>query len=1766
AIQVRINAVVPPQTGVRLAIEELPTGNGPRQLTFANGALSAPLTNGANTLTLTLKKDQPATGGKALLKIQDAAGRVFSRFTLRLVVPDVDALGLSSLFLNPREAVIPATAQTVQLAVGGVVNDGRVVNLTAAASGTTYTSADEVIAAVNAEGVVTGKAGGTTTVSVANHGLTATGTVRVEHPPILIGMTVNKSFVTLIAQGEQHPLTATGLLSNGSTQDVTASSTFTSSNTAVVTVAGGVLTAVGEGAATITVTNGTFQGQVQVAGEFRVTPNVTAIDLAPFTQLVTTDQGEVLARATISGTGSLQGLTVRFAVDGANPGETTGTTDYSGVALATLQGLATAGARTVTASVVNPTTNATLTDTESLMIEAGSGDNEPNDDPNAASRLTPGKTITGTLNGANDPQDIFKMGSTTGGVLSITLTLPSGTNLSDIRVIVRSANGTELGRFTPSDLTSTFTQQIGAEQVFVEIETTGSSSVSYSLRIATEQGPLTITNATPTSGGPGTLVTITGSGFSTQLADNTVTFGGIVGKVVSATTTTLQALAPAAALNGPIKVIVGAQEAVGPQFTPTGPPLVSSFTPPNPAMIRRDPVTNQLLDVNRLLVEFDPTVTRPQVEAVTTGLGGAIVGFLPVFNTYVLEFARVTSIAEIEARRNQLKTSSLVRFTARSTYKTHSAFSFDSENESKKLSKGIDVLDPRRPGLKVSYDHAFQEIKLYDAIRTVRNHPNFTTPNFKKVTVAVIDSGFNPASTDEVTFKSGDNTAKIVKLINAVGIDSFLPFSSTGLLPEQKEYSDLDGHGTESTGVIVALNNTNLMNGILGGLFIPKVEAPSFTALVYRTDIELPVKIKDQQTIECDPCAFRALEDIYLRNKDESTAIDVVNISLAQGYSEKDGSYFDDLYDYESRFNLLALRTLVTVSAGNAGIDANLVVPAVLASQLNNVVTVGAVDPYGTRARFTERTREENSAAEIPKNFPVSHYCRSDTEKYTGSNCGEDVTLAAPGVRVQTLGIDVPEKFPKGTSIAAPLVTGIAAMLQAIRGQEQPFSPAALRKILVDTGTRLSRDQWDDNLRSEPMPKLDALSAVRAVLPPLPNTQTVFVADHDLNQVVPLAVDPLTGQNTAGVNIPIPLERKGENPVSGTGPVAIAASPAATVGGNGIYVVVENSTAGPGVMRIDPISLKVDSFIAFPPGQTPTAKSRAVFSKDGDLLYVSTNQGLVIVNTFDEQPVEKCSDLPARYQPSSLCLLLPNLTNLRRQLGGAVVALEVSPDGKTLYAAHLAGADGEEVTAVNIDLYTDADSNTIGLQSDLTHYLEIRQRFTTEAEGPSGGPDSPKGMAVSPDGKYVYVVHGAGIYSPQSPDLSTLNKLVGEAIFSAGYFGPIADIPRFLAKQASFVDKLRAQYQNILQEGETILYAPGTTEVYNVQSGNGAPQDAFLSNLRMGGARGPVRVNEPVFARRPFGMAMRPDGRRALVPFFQTGNFGVLDLFTQQIQELLNGWRRDPAQPFDAFWGFIGVTPSIKLDNHLFPRNPADTALLYPQRIQYAQNGRFAVATHTGSSIPAKCIKTDPATGQQKEEPCPRAGEFIGSVSIINDQDITFDLNVSGSLTDNQTSSSFYSMNPICKTRDRSNPTRCIETVTTSLPEYQPDKPFRRPQDVAIQPFVTFLTPRFGDYVRSGASIFAEWKDSRVTKVEFTVYDLGAPNEPPSSVQVGQATVPDGDADSWMIPRKVAARDFSQLFSSSLPPQAGHRYKIEARVLVGTEELSKEYIIVTFEG
>lgn len=130
---------------------------------------------------------------------------------------------------------------------------------------------------------------------------------------------------------------------------------------------------------------------------------------------------------------------------------------------------------------------------------------------------------------------------------------------------------------------------------------------------------LSIIAFTPTMGPPGTTVLISGTNFSSGLAENSVRFNGVAGQVTGATPTQLVATVPAGSATGAISVVTPAASTTSSlPFTVTvndGRPTITGLTPPVgvPASIFTISGTN-----------FDPALSNNLVKL--NGKSAALIG------------------------------------------------------------------------------------------------------------------------------------------------------------------------------------------------------------------------------------------------------------------------------------------------------------------------------------------------------------------------------------------------------------------------------------------------------------------------------------------------------------------------------------------------------------------------------------------------------------------------------------------------------------------------------------------------------------------------------------------------------------------------------------------------------------------------------------------------------------------------------------------------------------------------------------------------------------------------------------------------------------------------------------------------------------------------------------------------------------------------------------------------------------------------------------
>ena len=168
-----------------------------------------------------------------------------------------------------------ATGSSDQFAAIGTLGDGSTQNLT---NSVTWTSANPAAATISLTGLATGVGSGSTNIVASHNGITSNSvalSVTTNISPTLQSIAVSAANSTL-RTGLSEQLTATGTFSDGSTQNVTNSVTWSSSNPAAVRVGtGAVALAAGVGQATISATQGSVSGTVTISASASISGTVS---------------------------------------------------------------------------------------------------------------------------------------------------------------------------------------------------------------------------------------------------------------------------------------------------------------------------------------------------------------------------------------------------------------------------------------------------------------------------------------------------------------------------------------------------------------------------------------------------------------------------------------------------------------------------------------------------------------------------------------------------------------------------------------------------------------------------------------------------------------------------------------------------------------------------------------------------------------------------------------------------------------------------------------------------------------------------------------------------------------------------------------------------------------------------------------------------------------------------------------------------------------------------------------------------------------------------------------------------------------------------------------------------------------------------------------------------------------------------------------------------------------------------------------------------
>ena len=181
--------------------------------------------------------------------IQVSSGSVSATTNL-----NIGSAALVSVAMSPASATI-AAGTTQQYLATGTYSDGSTQNITGLVAWSSLSS----VATINNAGLALGMSQGSTTVSASFESISVSVPLTVG-PPNLVSLSITPNFASL-SIGAAQQFIATGTYTDGTTQNLTSSSSWGSSNPGVLGVSNsGLATASSIGAVTITATSGSVTG------------------------------------------------------------------------------------------------------------------------------------------------------------------------------------------------------------------------------------------------------------------------------------------------------------------------------------------------------------------------------------------------------------------------------------------------------------------------------------------------------------------------------------------------------------------------------------------------------------------------------------------------------------------------------------------------------------------------------------------------------------------------------------------------------------------------------------------------------------------------------------------------------------------------------------------------------------------------------------------------------------------------------------------------------------------------------------------------------------------------------------------------------------------------------------------------------------------------------------------------------------------------------------------------------------------------------------------------------------------------------------------------------------------------------------------------------------------------------------------------------------------------------------------------------------------
>jgi len=493
--------------------------------------------------------------------------------------------GLVSIAISPANPSV-ALGLSNQFVATGTFNDGTTQTLQSVIWNSSNPSVATVSNSPASVGVVTAQAIGTTTLTANAGSAVGTTSANVE---TLVSLAITPANPTVVPVYLPQQLVATATFSDGSTQNVTTSATWTCSNNSVVLLGPiaefqGQIFGISVGTATVTATLGNIQASTLVTSTTNPPPPVT-----PSISTVSPTSGQAGTQVTISGTGFGSAQSTGSVVLGTAVGTVLSWSDSQ--ITATVSPISASGIAQVVQSDGNSSNTVPFSVNTATISNVSPSSGVPGTQV----------TITGSGFGAVQGSGSVLLGSTPGTVVTwsdtqiVATVAPiarSGTALVEqngsssnsvpFNVITETISSVSPSSGVPgTQVTITgsgFGTAQGSGQVFLGTANGAVQSWSDSQVVATvaagstsgnalilQNGvmsnavpfavnTLQVTSVTPKSGGPGTVVTITGNGFRTSQGNGSVSLGGTSGDVMSWSNTQVSAVVASNAVTGVVRI------------------------------------------------------------------------------------------------------------------------------------------------------------------------------------------------------------------------------------------------------------------------------------------------------------------------------------------------------------------------------------------------------------------------------------------------------------------------------------------------------------------------------------------------------------------------------------------------------------------------------------------------------------------------------------------------------------------------------------------------------------------------------------------------------------------------------------------------------------------------------------------------------------------------------------------------------------------------------------------------------------------------------------------------------------------------------------------------------------------------------------------------------------------------------------------------------------------------------------------------------------